>query len=780
MLVDSEFRAYSYIEQVLADLGWNTSNPARGGDVYTQGEFRKHDPVLREALGLQTPENIVLIPWDGGYRYWTIEAKPKHSQLGTAIEEARDYAETINQLAADAGDGIGLARFATGIAGTPDESFFVTTEFWNGKDWSQVAINEYDTTGFLSLDQCADILRFNSSSLAAFDDDPERFLIKANAINKTLQRNEIPVGHRAHIIAALLLALAQDGSLRIHRQPRRLIREINGLIEDILKKHGKEDFGGVIKLTLPATEKNHKKYRMAIVSTLQHLREMNIRSAINAADDALGTFYETFLKYANGAKEMGIVLTPRHITRFAVDAVGVGPSDVVYDPACGTGGFLIAAMEAMREQSQEGYTKFGMEGIYGIEQRDDVYGLALVNMIFRGDGKSHVEDGDCFDHEYWLRDGRTWWEQPANLAPQGATRPFSRVLMNPPFKLSTRSEADFVDYALRQTKDGGILFAVLPFVVVGGKRSSDWRKRLLKRHTLLACVKFDKNLFYPVAEATYGIIVRAHEPMVEGAQVFMGSLFDDSHRPRRSKMLSQFEMQDNVERMTRDIHRFVLGQPLDSRINREQQIVRWTPDDECDLSPEHYLHGGQVKVDTVARTLHSELASRRVLSVARGSTPEIKNTAWFRVEDIIEGVETPRLKTLKQYQKGTVPVVSAAAKDNGISAWLDVPDEFCFTDCITVSLLHNTKPCQAFWHPYRFAALEGKALVLRPRADFLHSADAIIYLCEAITSNNAWRYHYARSPRLEELGVELPCLADGGIDLAAMAGAVRSQMGIAP
>ena len=86
-----------------------------------------------------------------------------------------------------------------------------------------------------------------------------------------------------------------------------------------------------------------KKFRKAIIETLQHLREMNIRSAINSSDDALGKFYETFLKYANGAKEMGIVLTPRHVTRFAVDVIGIGTNDIIFDPACGTGGFLISA-----------------------------------------------------------------------------------------------------------------------------------------------------------------------------------------------------------------------------------------------------------------------------------------------------------------------------------------------------------------------------------------------------------------------------------------------------
>lgn len=66
MVTDSEFRAYTYIEKVLKDLGWDIRNPARGGSVYTQREFYKHDPLLTEALGRKAPENTIVIPWDGG------------------------------------------------------------------------------------------------------------------------------------------------------------------------------------------------------------------------------------------------------------------------------------------------------------------------------------------------------------------------------------------------------------------------------------------------------------------------------------------------------------------------------------------------------------------------------------------------------------------------------------------------------------------------------------------------------------------------------------------
>ena len=775
-MAESEFRAYPYITQVLNELGWNTKHPKRGGDVYTQGEFYRHDPILADSLERHAPENTVLVPWDGVPRYWLIEAKATHNKLRDAISEARFYADEINKSYFDKKDGVGLARFVTGIAGTPDESFYVSTEFWNGAEWAQVAINDYDTTGFLSYEQCADILQFNSAEIATFDDRPERFLAKANAINRTLQDNEIPVGERAHIIAALLLALARDGHLRVHLEPRRLIREINGLIADLMEAHGKEQFADVIQLRLPATEKNHRLYRAAILSTLQHLREMNIRSAINADDDALGKFYETFLKYANGAKEMGIVLTPRHITRFAVDVIGVGPSDVVLDPACGTGGFLIAAMESMRKSSSSGYKKFRLKNLYGIELRDDVYALALVNMIFRGDGKSHVEDGDCFDHQYWKRDNKIWYETNS-IKPQGATRPFSRVLMNPPFKLA-RSESDFVDHALRQMKDEGILFAVLPHVVVGGTTYKEWRERLLKRHSLLACVKFDKNLFYPVAEATYGIIVRAHVPMKKTKSVFMGILMDDNHRPRQSKMLSKFETKDNVDRLTNALRRFLLDQHVKPSIDREQRVVKRFLDSDLEFSPESYIRSGKSEINAAFRAVETNSARWRVRAVNTGKYSGKGENAHFKVSDIIECELNPKLSTLKNLDKGTTPVVSATAKDNGIAAWHEVPKELCHNRCITVSLLHNTKPCQAFWHPYRFGALIGKVMVLRPTRDFLNLPFAIMYLCEAITVNNDWRYHYARSVKLSELIVELPVRRDGDLDLETMANTVRSQLGL--
>ncbi len=502
---------------------------------------------------------------------------------------------------------------------------------------------------------------------------------------------------------------------------------------------------------------------------------MNVRSAINAGDDALGKFYETFLKYANGAKEMGIVLTPRHVTQFAVDVLGVGPKDRIFDPACGTGGFLISAMDAVRRKVPKSYEGFRNDGLFGIEQRDDVYGLAIVNMIFRGDGKSRVYDGNCFDHEFWLRDGQVFYTLPSDQRPDGAIRPFSRVLMNPPFKLKSNKETAFVDYGLRQMRPGGLLFAVLPAVVMTGKNYEDWRRELLKRHTLIGSIKFDKSLFYPVAEATYALIVKGHRPHKPNAQVFMGCLFDDKHRPRRSKMLSDHEAIDNLEKMTNAVHRFILGQPVKENVTREQCVTTVNFDLSCDFSPEGYLSSGTARVEAAFRSIGVDAAKRR----AALKSTNVLNTyrmQSFPLQMFIEQeVEAP-LKTIKEYPRGHVPVVSATAQDNGVAEWLDIPESLCLENCITISILHNTKPCEAFWHPYRFSALVGKALVLRPIEELLAQPEAILYLCESITSNNAWRYHYARSVRLHEIEVSVPVKNDNQPDIQMMADIVRGQL----
>lgn len=116
----------------------------------------------------------------------------------------------------------------------------------------------------------------------------------------------------------------------------------------------------------------------------------------NSTEDVLGRFYGEFIRYSGGdGQTLGVVLTPSHITEIFCDLIDLKPSDIVLDPCCGTGGFLIAAMHKMLEQAKpEDVETIKKERIHGIEIREDMFSIATTNMILRGDGKSNLIKND--------------------------------------------------------------------------------------------------------------------------------------------------------------------------------------------------------------------------------------------------------------------------------------------------------------------------------------------------------------------------------------------------
>ena len=90
-----------------------------------------------------------------------------------------------------------------------------------------------------------------------------------------------------------------------------------------------------------------------IISILERL---NV-SVLTAEHDYLGQLYETFFRYAGG-NTIGQYFTPRHVASLCADMLEVCRDDIVLDPTCGTGGFLIEALTEMRALLQS----LGLEG----------------------------------------------------------------------------------------------------------------------------------------------------------------------------------------------------------------------------------------------------------------------------------------------------------------------------------------------------------------------------------------------------------------------------------
>jgi type I restriction enzyme M protein len=538
----TEVEAYDYIRRQLRGLGWVVKSPSLGGggQVWTQNQCL-NDPDIKGALGQIRPENIVKL----SERFlWIIEAKATRKQLPVAVDEAVNlYAKGINDFG-----GNFEAKVATGIAGDEESGYVASTLIWIDGEWRPVTINGQGATGLLSPGDIRTLLDSNTSDIHEFAPPQWLFLQAAERINGILHTGGINKNDRAKTMAALLLSVVEEPPNLDTALPV-LIEEINARSKAVLTSNGKPEFAPFVRIVPPVNVTNHVKYKSALVRTIQELLNLNIRSAMNSSTDVLGQFYEVFLKYGNGAKEIGIVLTPRHITRFAVEAVGVSSKDLVLDPACGTGGFLVAAFDRVRHTGTgPQLERFKQYNLFGIEQESYVAVLAIVNMIFRGDGKHNIIEGNCFSTNL---SGRVVDGQPSaeftKEAPKCGTEPITRVLMNPPFALkgSLDQEHKFVTRALSFMADGGILFTLLPMdSMFGAHEAKVWRStELLANHTLLAVISLPHELFYPAAmKQVVGMIVRKGFPHPKDQPVFWARIADDGHIKVKSKRLAAVDL----------------------------------------------------------------------------------------------------------------------------------------------------------------------------------------------------------------------------------------------
>jgi len=213
---------------------------------------------------------------------------------------------------------------------------------------------------------------------------------------------------------------------------------------------------------------------------------------IHSSEDYLGRFYGEFMSYSGGdGQNLGIVLTPKHITELFCDLAELKPTDSILDPCCGTGGFLIAGMHDMVQKAENKHQERNIRKnqLHGLELQPYMFTISTTNMILRGDGKSNLEQDDFLK------------QNPAQLQEKGCTV----GMINPPYSMGSKSNTDlyeinFTEHLLDSIVEDGKVIVIVPQSSMIGKSKEEKtiKSNILKKHTLEGVITLNKNTFYGV------------------------------------------------------------------------------------------------------------------------------------------------------------------------------------------------------------------------------------------------------------------------------------------
>jgi len=258
---------------------------------------------------------------------------------------------------------------------------------------------------------------------------------------------------------------------------------------------------------------------------------------------------------ANLRGDRGEFFTPRNVQRMAVQMLDVKPGEKLLDPACGTGGFLVIAMNRVIEQLQQeaGITSNSSPGLrealrerikeiaaecfYGFDINPDLVKATKMNMVMNNDGSGNIQRQDSLLHPHqWDSDFKKGLARSLDIDPQTLRRPedlalFDIIATNPPFgsklpikdretlsqyqlgheweraptgwrpsdrlKTSASPEILFIERCWQLLKPGGRMAIVLPDAILGAPGQAYVRHWMLTHCRVIASVDLHPDTFQP-------------------------------------------------------------------------------------------------------------------------------------------------------------------------------------------------------------------------------------------------------------------------------------------
>lgn len=243
----------------------------------------------------------------------------------------------------------------------------------------------------------------------------------------------------------------------------------------------------------------------------QVVNELNAIDFNNLADrQHFGDIYEQLLNDLQNAGNSGEFYTPRAITTFMVEMIDPKPGEILFDPACGTGGFLTCAIRHERDHYVKTVADENLlqESLRAVEKKQLPHMLATTNMLLHG-----IENPQFMRHDNTLARAYTSYGDADRVDIVLTNPPFGGkeedgITANFPQHLQTKETADlFMALIIRLLKNGGRAAVVLPdgFMFGDGVKARI-KQQLLEECNLHTIIRLPNSVFKPYATVSTNLL----------------------------------------------------------------------------------------------------------------------------------------------------------------------------------------------------------------------------------------------------------------------------------
>ncbi|BCM89419.1 putative type I restriction enzymeP M protein [Abditibacteriota bacterium] len=286
-----------------------------------------------------------------------------------------------------------------------------------------------------------------------------------------------------------------------------------------------------------------------------------------AGFEVMDAFFE-FLVSRGSKGNKGQYFTPRYVIEFCVRMMQPSMNELVVDPACGSGGFLVHTLDYVRRENMPSNKKlqnYCNDFLWGFDVDARAIRVAKALMILAGDGRSNivhlnsllkpVAQTALFDTSQTDgKNSRSITIEDVCRTRRRAHKGFDVVLTNPPFAGEVREESVLSSYDLGRSKvrverdvlfiercldllrPGGRMAIVLPHNKLSATSTGDLRRWLLTKAQILAVVGLGRHTFLPHTHQKAGVLflrrLAKGEKPVSDYKIFFGVSDKDGKNSR--------------------------------------------------------------------------------------------------------------------------------------------------------------------------------------------------------------------------------------------------------